>query len=91
VPIVVFIADPVAGEPSVSPTTAQALGDLGVTRIALLTDPCATAVVLDGWALDAAHTQDMARVLFPGDSLSVRTFHELGHVGVAKPDRTRRF
>ena len=89
-PIVVFIADAVAGEPSISPTTALALGDLGVTRIALLTDPRATAVVLDGWALDAAHAQDMARVLFPGGSVSVRTFHELGHVGVAMSDRTRR-
>jgi len=90
VPIVVFIADAVAGEPSVSPTAAQALGDLGVTRLALLTNAGATAVVLDGWALDTAHTQDMARVLFPGSSVGIQTFHELGHVGVANADHTRR-
>jgi len=79
---VMLIADNHDEEPVMGPDAAQRLGSLGITRIALLRDTSSTAIVLEGWAFDPARIDEVTRALFPAGGASLRTFHELQHVGV---------
>ena len=83
--MVLLVADIRAGEPVLGPDAAGRLGSLGITRIALLRDLTSTAVVLEGWAFDPARTDEAARALFPAGGASLRTFHDVEHVGVSTP------
>jgi hypothetical protein len=86
---VMLIADKQAGEPLVGPDAAERLGNLGITRIALLRDTSSTAVVLEGWAFDPARTDEATQTLFPAGGASLRTFHEIQNVGVTSRHQGR--
>lgn len=86
---VMLIADSHDEEPVMGPDAAQRLGSLGITRIALLRDTSSTAIVLEGWAFDPARTDEATRALFPAGGDSLRTFHEVQHVGVSSRHQER--
>ena len=81
--MVMLVAEIHAGEPVLGPNVAERLGNLGITRVALLRDPSSTAVVLEGWAFDPARTDEAIRAVFPERSAGLRTFHEVQQVGVS--------
>ncbi len=81
--VVMLVADIGAGEPVLGPSVADRLGDLGITRIALLRDASSIAVVLEGWAFDPARADEAMRAVFPVGSSSLRTLHEVEQVGVS--------
>jgi len=90
--ITLLVAGSEADEPVVGPEVAARLGDLGVTRIALLHDPSGIGVVLEGWAFDPAQVDEAVRAIFPAARSGVRIFHEIEHVAVAAPvDRRKRW
>jgi hypothetical protein len=87
--MVMLVAEIHAGEPVLGPNVAERLGNLGITRIALLRDVSSTAVVLEGWAFDPSRTDEAIRAVFPVGSASLRTFHEVQQVGVSSPQPRR--
>jgi hypothetical protein len=80
---VMLVADIDGGEPVLGPSVAERLGNLGITRIALLRDLSSTAVVLEGWAFDPARADEAIRAVFPVGSANLRKFHEVQYVGVS--------
>lgn len=85
--MVMLVADISAGEPVLGPSVAERLGDLGITRIALLRDASSIAVVLEGWAFDPSRTDEAISAVFPVGSTSLRTLHEVQQVGVPAAQR----
>lgn len=83
--IVMLVGGAEAGEPRVEPRSARLLAELGVTRLTVLRDGQATAVIVEGWAFDPADGDAVAGVLFPHETWSVRTFRQVADVGLADP------
>lgn len=90
--MVMLVTDIGAGEPALGPSVAERLGNLGITRIALLRDASSIAIVLEGWAFDPSRADEAIRAVFPGRSSRLRTLHEVQQVGVsaAQSRETRR-
>jgi hypothetical protein len=63
--MVLLVAQPSAGQPVLGPAAAQRLAELGISRIALLSDDAGIGVVLEGWAFDPARVDDAVESVFP--------------------------
>lgn len=84
---VLLVADRHAGEPVVGPDVAQRLANLGISRITLLRDLSSTGVILEGWAFDPARAYEATEAVFPAGGASLRTYHEVQHMGVPTAHR----
>jgi len=78
------------GQPVVGPVAVGHLAALGITRISLLGDQSGFGVVLEGWAFDPAHIDDVVRAMFPGGGDDVRILREVELVAVAAASGDRR-
>jgi hypothetical protein len=85
-----LVAGPDADEPMVGPDVAERLAQLGISRISLLADASGVGVVLEGWAFDPAHIDDVVRAMFPGGGDDVRILREVELVAVAAASGDRR-
>jgi hypothetical protein len=70
-------------EPIVGPEVAERLAHLGVTHVSLLTDGAGVGIVLEGWAFNAADSDEVVRAMFPDGGADVRIFREIEHVAVS--------
>jgi hypothetical protein len=83
VAISMLVAGSQSVQPIVGPEVAERLARLGVTRVSLLTDSAGVGIVLEGWAFNAADTDEVVRAMFPDGGAGVRIFHEIEHVAVS--------
>ena len=79
----ILLAGVGADQPVVGPGAANALAELGITRVSLLRDSDDFSVVLEGWAFDPANAGEAVRAVFPRDSDRVRVFREIEQVAVS--------
>ena len=70
-------------EATISATTSQHLARIGVSRVELLRDAHATAIVLEGWAFDPGPADAIAQAVTPG--LVVRTLRPVMRIIVGDP------
>ena len=68
---------------SVGAATLAGLARLGVTSVALLRDEQTVAVVLEGWAFDAAASAEAARTTLAGAASPARTLRPLVQMAVS--------
>ena len=87
--VAMLVGDRQLGQPVVGPKAVSRLAELGITRVSLLGDQTGIGVVLEGWAFDPARIDEVTRALFPAGGASLRTFHELQHVGVTSRRKER--
>ncbi|MGH2774811.1 MAG: hypothetical protein ACRDJT_05175 [Actinomycetota bacterium] len=59
------------------------LAELGITSVELLRDDDTVALVADGWAFDAANSQQAVEALIPARDRSVATLHSVGRMWVS--------
>jgi len=71
--------------PMLHPAALEQLGDLGVTSVVLVGDSSTAGLVLEGWAFDAARTEEAARVV-AGARDGLQTLTQLAHVSVVRPN-----
>lgn len=64
------------------PLAAARLAALGVTRVSLLQDEGATAVVLEGWAFDPAYASRATEIVFPAGG-EVRVMRQLEDIAIS--------
>ncbi len=62
--------------------TITTLAELGITSVALLRDDDTVALVADGWAFNAADSQQAVEALMPAGDRSVATLHSVGRIWV---------
>ena len=65
--------------------TLATVAELGITSLALLRDDDTLALVADGWAFDAAKSQQVIDGLMRAASRPVRTLHSVGLVVLEGP------
>lgn len=75
--IAMLIAGPDAAEPMVGPDAAERLAELGISRIAVLSDPLGIAVVLEGWAFDPTRIEEAALAIFRDGMAGIRFLREV--------------
>ena len=68
---------------SLGSATLAGLARLGVTSVALLRDERTIAVVLEGWAFDAAASAEAARAALAGPASPARTLRPLVQMAVS--------
>lgn len=66
--MLVLIFDANRSEAGIDAGAAAALASLGITHVAVARDETTEAVVLDGWAFDAASSADEVRSIVSGPS-----------------------
>lgn len=83
--IAMLIARADGTEPAVGPGAAQRLAELGISRIAVLSDADGIAVVLEGWTFDPARIDEAALAIFPDGMTGIRSLREVELVTVTWP------
>lgn len=63
------------------------LADLGVTRVSILRDPTAVAIVLEGWAFDPERSGTEAERALFGEAGRARVFRDLAQVSLSTASR----
>lgn len=66
---------------------AARLADLGVTRVSILRDPTAVAIVLEGWAFDPERSGADAERALLGRAGEARVFRDLAQVSLSQTSR----
>jgi len=74
----------------------ERIARLGITSLALLRDDDLVALVVEGWAFDAANSRHVVESLVSSTDRPVRTLQSLGHMVIegpglqSRPERTQR-
>jgi hypothetical protein len=63
----------------------EGVARLGITSLALLRDDDLVALVMEGWAFDAANSRRAVEALVSSTGRPVRTLHSLGHMVIEGP------
>ncbi|MGH2752232.1 MAG: hypothetical protein ACRDK3_15385 [Actinomycetota bacterium] len=80
--MVVILMSGDAGEVSLDAHALATVAHLGITSLALFRDGGTLALVADGWAFDAANSQQAVEALVPSSDRKVQTLHSVGHMWV---------
>jgi hypothetical protein len=82
VAMVVILLAREATDVSLDAHALESLAALGITCLSLLRDDRTLALVADGWAFDAANSQQAVEALVPATDRPVRTLQSVGRMWV---------
>lgn len=68
----------------------EGVARLGITSLALLRDDDLVALVMEGWAFDAANSRHAVESLVSSTDRPVRTLQSVGHMVIEGPGRQAR-